>query len=119
MISKELLCEVLMTRTIQMNPIVESNNIVGYLVYGNQNNISQIRSNHKQINIYELAHKCKEWVDEEGYTLLEFGKCVYLIPDDFDDVELYFDDYKCFSEKTVPEAIFKACQWILESKNAK
>lgn len=61
MISRELLSEVLGINTIQMSPIQEDN-MIGYLVYGSQNTLSEIRSNHKRINIYELAHKnLKQW----------------------------------------------------------
>ena len=41
-----------------------------------------------RLNIHELAHKCKEWACTYKY-LLESGS-------------------------TEPEAIFKACQWILD-----
>ena len=61
-ISKELLSEVLGIRYIAMNPILEPMNKIGYLVYGSQNTIQEVRSNHKQINIYELVHKnLKQW----------------------------------------------------------
>lgn len=62
MISKELLSEVLGIRYIAMNPMLEPMNKIGYLVYGSQNTIQEVRSNHKQINIYELVHKnLKQW----------------------------------------------------------
>lgn len=61
-INKELLSEVLGIRYIAMNPILEPMNKIGYLVYGSQNTIQEVRSNHKQINIYELVHKnLKQW----------------------------------------------------------
>ena len=124
MISRELLSEVLGTKTIQMNPILENNNMVGYLVYGSQDTITQIRSNHKQINIYELAHKCKEWASKLGFHLtshtisyeavLSKGYCqthhVHHIDRESD---------KPFRGLTEPEAIFKACQWILDNKEIK
>lgn len=62
MISKELLSEVLGIRTIVMDPILEPMSKIGYLVYGSQNTIQEVKKNHKQINIYELAHKnLKQW----------------------------------------------------------
>ena len=62
MISKELLSEVLGIRSIVMDPILEPNSKIGYLVYGSQNTVREVRNNHKQINIYELAHKnLKQW----------------------------------------------------------
>ena len=67
------------------------------------------------INLYELAHKCKEWAwkqDKEHITTTIntrktltglYKTCIN------DDIEWF--------AKTEPEAIFKACQWILEQKD--
>lgn len=101
------------------------------------------------INIYELAHKCKEWAYKvilkhklipyikagmDNYTKplkVESGKSKY-------DTTLYRrqvskpengEYYYCsftifdadlehyFTAKSAPEAIFKACQWILSNKD--
>ena len=117
MISKELLNEVLGTKTIQMNPVLEDNNMVGYLVYGSQDTITQIRNNHKQINICELAYKCKEWAYNDK------SLCGYSI-----ELKSYKSEIGCwlcelmseditFSGDTEPDVIFKACQWILDNKS--
>lgn len=113
MISRELLSEVLGTKTIQMNPILENNNMVGYLVYGSQDTITQIRSNHKQINIYELAHKCKEWALKKGY-ILHSSLSTFTVMDKQDGISYYGNGFD-----NEPEAIFKACQWILDNKEIK
>ena len=70
------------------------------------------------INVYELAHLCKIWALNHRYILLskprtnssfascsfdKIGKCNY--EDDF---------YNDFRAETEPNAIFKACLWILE-----
>ena len=69
------------------------------------------------INIYALAHKCKEWALEYGYVL-------------YSAIMLSTDSYKhsCFIPDSIimgtkrwyagtePEAIFKACEWILDNK---
>ena len=63
-------------------------------------------------NIYELAHKCKGWGWLKGYRLIS-GK--------FDDNSFYcdvetseYDEHKvCIAADTEPEAIFKACNYIL------
>jgi hypothetical protein len=70
--------------------------------------------NNKSINIYELAHKCKEWAFTKGYYL-DSGK--------------QDDGFRCFiatkeystmvKQNTEPEAIFKACEYILENKDKK
>ena len=74
------------------------------------------------INIYELAHKCKEWAKLKELTL--FSGVVENSDNEFDlewsydcqifshkeGIELFY--IKCESE---PEAIFKACEYILNS----
>lgn len=72
------------------------------------------KSKELRINIYELAHKCKEWAWSKGYILRSetseyTGCCVYRrgIKDGFITKNIQTD--------TEIEAIFKACQWILEN----
>lgn len=73
------------------------------------------------INIYELAHKCKEWAFNNGYELRN-GRDI-----DVKEELCYFCEYKqerqldysnsdYFLAETEPESIFKACQWILDKK---
>ena len=122
MISKELLCEVLEIE------------IVDYAINENQVRINQLWHEDNplnralelintsygcraSINIYELAHKCKEWA--KAYTLVsayyfENGEegawcCLHK--------NLCSTDGETFHADNEPEAIFKACQWILENKN--
>lgn len=71
------------------------------------------------INIHELAHKCKEWATKNDYTIT-LEQTVYV------DALVYTAtirgrSYNIKTTKlsfygTEPEAIFKACQWILENK---
>ena len=72
------------------------------------------------INIYELAHKCKEWALNKGYFILSAvdGYCTV---EDIVDFILRFSithpsEFKCLSYPE-PESVFKACQWILEYKD--
>lgn len=74
--------------------------------------IGEIREH--SINIYELAHKCKEWaVIRQFYnvaSLLDYTGHTCIIRQDpmtFINTELRF------RAGTEPEAIFRACQWIL------
>lgn len=115
-ISKELLSEVLGINSILMGPILEPENKIGYLVYGSQNTLQEIRSNHKQINIYELAHKCKEWAFKQGYSYLGnkgliniYSKTETIVAIMDENVVNWFDVY----------IDFKACEWILKETNAK
>ena len=74
-----------------------------------------------KINIYELSHRCKEWAYKNDYALFTGKDWV-----DGDDMWFCLEQQKYKSEvayckwneaDTEPEAIFKACEWILkESK---
>ena len=67
-----------------------------------------------KINIHELAHKCKEWAYAKGYDLYSTNGWAGLDPVGGDGGSCYWIDE--FTSDTEPEAIFKACQWILENK---
>lgn len=67
-------------------------------------------------NIYELAHKCKEWALNLGYILYStiYGYECYI------DSRSFIDNTPIrFLAGSEPEAIFKACQWILDNKDNK
>ena len=82
-----------------------------------------LNENYKaEINIYELAHKCKEWALSEGY-IIEVGVHPTIKKDRSD--RDYF--YKITTDrgqrlisnlveiiKTEPEAVFRACELVLE-----
>jgi len=74
-----------------------------------ENNLVYYCGGHKSINIYELAHKCKEWAYKNGYELM--SSIAYCCIDHKSFAESVF-----FTEDTEPETIFKACQWILDNK---
>jgi hypothetical protein len=123
MISKELLSEALGVKTRSHSKVHYKDNTISYEADLKIRDIAE-KVNSKQfldvvswgnINIHELAHKCKEWAYDYGYSIgysFEYPIIAsifrlsdgYIIPDDF---EAY----------TEPEAIFKACQWILEGKD--
>jgi len=132
MISKELLSEVL---KIKIEDIIDLKMFGKDLKYYEKcllksccdgrlsDNKDSIR---KSINIYELAHKCKEWATENKYTILTEdmypnGYFAYVLSNK-ESIENYgyLCEHKVIKDiphnKTEPEAIFKACQWILESK---
>ena len=75
-----------------------------------------------ELNIYELAHKCKEWAWRNyHYTLSseyadnEYSCSATLTWHDFKNYPCTIEEYPIVSD-TEPEAIFKACQWILDNK---
>ena len=107
MISKELLSEVLNNKKILLskNDLLIEDNV---LLFDNKCNYLV------NINIYELAHKCKEWILINKYK-------IFIYSDDnsewYCQVQLVDADEqpKEWSvAETEPEAIFKACEWILE-----
>lgn len=103
MISKELLSEVVGlccgVKSIRNLEVVYWFNCIG-----------EVRES--SINIYELAHKCKEWaIKYSGWTLQSYtnergsGICRIKVGDGQEINKLI--------ASSEPEAIFKACEWIL------
>ncbi len=113
-ISKKLLSEVLgLIKITHMKTIENKVYISTYLG-------EPIKWNHIY-NIHELAHKCKIWAISNGYILFssaykEAGLC--LIIEDSSSVTID-DATVSVKQKTEPEAIFKACEWILDNKKDK
>ena len=114
MISKELLSKVLEENISEVykmgsNPNFKQNTLL-FKLYGSGELC--------HINIYELAHKCKEWAKSKGFFILS----------GYDNTEtpeaiinhIYSESGCCcdgaFEADTEPDAIFKACQWMLDNK---
>ena len=156
MINKELLSKVLDNEVpyqVKVHKIIIKNNSLNYF-YNSKDSGGGLFEANEYINIYELAHKCKEWalnqqIDnspkgnpfkykvlnnldivvckhsiEEGYisnisplfysnntTLDIFG--INLNLDDATIISNTFDSLYFYANTEV-EAIFKACQWILD-----
>ena len=121
MISKALLSEVLKLDVKEL----EFNFKYNYIRYGYWNSCVNNRNedisgvDYLKINIYELAHKCKEWVLKQGYYFSTYSfnfdsnteqehRIRLLIGNDV----VYFGNDS--SMETEVEAIFNACQWILD-----
>ncbi len=83
------------------------------------------------INIHELAHKCKEWAIKQDYgyiinscTKHTFGYAqVEWYEKNHKDKHGTYREHTFYSEwfkagnNSEPEAIFKACEWILKEKD--
>lgn len=76
----------------------------------------------RNINIYELAHKCKEWAAAKYMPICSkttrqggIAKIRKKIDNKNHSNTIFSTEY-LHSE---PEAIFKACQWILDNKDKK
>lgn len=104
MISKELLSEVTSHNVTSVNCV--KNNTLRYFVSNEFYNT---------LNIYELAHKCKEWAKNNGYVIgTDLDRVnVWSIKDRkiVNNFEVYWEDYT--------EYEIKACEWILKEQNEK
>lgn len=113
-ISKELLSEVF---GVDITNIVTDNKKIRKSLNGgaSENEIAFSHSSRwHYINIYELAHKCKERAVKEGYTLIEYPFAVELYNE-----KLVLRCCKITDKTTIlycPSRVFKACQWILDNK---
>lgn len=114
MISKELLSEALGKEMLKH----DSNFIKCVecaMGYGNLLHINYVNGNGiiclYTINIYELAHKCKEWCRLKSnhflysYVVKDGGMCHIYDP--------FSERVLTLQAETEPEAIFKAGEWIL------
>ena len=117
-ISKELLSKVLGYEVKEVLGMLENSANKTILSYIFED--ASLNEGKRIINIYELANKCKEWALSKDYYLrAEQGINYYdnlqwtcFLNINMDDGAEYID----YWNSTEPEAIFKACQWILENK---
>ena len=111
MISKELLSEICQTNLMSLGKLeVVGSDICLY-------DCSMQPDIYMCWNIYELAHKCKEWAYSQGYILFSkirlnssLASCYFDTMGKHDYEDGYHNDFRA---ETEPEAIFKACEWIL------
>ena len=126
LISKELFCSVMGYPLEEVRNLteLESNSEDGVIyikfwgryVGGVKPEHGQCSSKQRYINIYELAHKCKEWAFKKGFMCRS-----QYYNEVLSGVELH--DHLMSPPKgmmficdgnTEPESIFKACEWIRE-----
>lgn len=104
LISKELLSKVLNRNILKIKIF---SNCVGYFY----------DEKYDEINIFELAHKCKEWLIEQTDNDIEIRS-----NKDVSIVSVYIKEEADFHFEYADmeiEAIFKACEWILKNKETK
>lgn len=105
MISKELLSAVLGVKVVEIYK--EKGEIYRYRRYKEEIDGCHIH------NIYELAHKCKEWALKNGYYLTIYNDAIDIVlKTNCKIVENITDGSFNYS----PMLVFKACEWILENK---
>ena len=70
--------------------------------------------NVKVINIYELAHLCKEWAFSEKYFIVSgfilFGQNISIV-----SFDLKGEIHRCKDDSEF-EAVVQACEWVLKEK---
>ena len=111
MISKELLSEVLKESVLYIRPYIEDDIIdENITIYECGKNTYGI------IDIYELAHKCKEWLEYNCfYEVMIVEYEVYLMEDIWGEGGVSI--HKRFtSENSWILNLFKACEYIMENK---
>jgi len=107
MISKELLEAVLGYPISNTNPY-RSNN---YIIF-------RVHSIRQKINIYELAHKCKEWAYKEGHPVTTFmANNITHFRCSKEDYEKRVYEKRVYGEEANEiDGVFEICQWILDNK---
>ena len=91
-----------------------------YIILGNQlqfkswkvDDCEIFTNSFKSINIYELQHMMKEWALEQGYELTSNNNFCYvdLVLSTMGHYAVRVD----FIADSEPEAVTKACEWILK-----
>ncbi len=110
MISKELLSEVLKKEAINIINNPKDSTLLG------KNEIIIVFDGYKQKwNIYELAHKCKEWAFDKDFSIVdgidEIGnKICYIMKITGFSSDCYYEQTENFKD------VFKACEWIINNK---
>jgi hypothetical protein len=124
MISNELLSAILGKNCI-VNQIIDTN--IQYQAWTTVSEEDSKRFNpplesgyglFEHINIYELAHKAKQWALNNGYFSITMFRADELFSCDIGPTSSgEWDRWEeCFIEETENEAIFKACQFILDEQ---
>ena len=107
MISKELLSEVLKETIREVYKIGSNSNFkqntLLFKLYGSDELC--------HINIYELAHKCKEWAYNQGYSYLGNNKLCNIHSKDGTIIALTNNNISKWYDINID---FIACQWILD-----
>ena len=132
MINKELLSEVLHGSRIIIKDLGNMENCLEYVSYCSINEMNGTKHNEnlpdnyyvvkadrwQEINIYELANKCKEWAHTYKLSVRSFNGYGgwFCTISSWDDSTF---KSKEFNATTEPEAIFKACDYILNELSNK
>ena len=117
-ISNELLSEVISKRLKRHNPSFKNITESAYDKHFNALIINYTDNNGitlgYMINIYELAHKCKEWAWDKGYSFEIIPFCVSIFNLETQKEEAFRYDLQDMKGKVpfLNKYIFKACEHI-------
>ena len=107
MISKKLLSEVLQKEVVKVKEIENTTLIYGCAVHDGW---------YDEINIYEFAHKCKEWAKLKYFIDIDsHSGCARWGAEAVSHngrPSVFYE--QVFIGRTETDAIFKACEWIME-----
>jgi len=71
--------------------------------------------NFKNINIHELANKCKKWAFKQGYETVERKNQVDVYIDNKRIAQFIGDKNHIFT----PKRVFESCEWVRKQKDNK
>ena len=105
MISRELLSEVLKEDLHRIGRIDQVANCIHYKIYNDF-----LEDTYYAVNIYELAHKCKEWSLTKGYFIYSTNELAFIKTLSLETLDIVFSN----GDMNESECTFKACEWIFE-----
>lgn len=121
-ISKELLSQALKLHNYPFDLSIDGSYLKfsHYVDYISNNPIEPYQSSKSDdnINIHELAHKCKEWAWGEGYVLTIIPFCVEAMSLETGETKTFRYSNEDMQNKIpfLSKYDFLACQWILDNK---
>ena len=117
-ISKKLLSEVLKLEVVKHSLFNKSNKSFNITYMPSEDSI---KSSWMPININDFFFDCKEWAFSKGYIISSGLTPVLGVSKDgwaevFSSSTPLNGKLHTFKQLSEPEAVFKACEWILEYK---
>ena len=118
-ISKELIKNVLVEETENLPDDFTFDIIDNYILFADDGEYMF------EVNIYEFASKCKEWIINKGYHIStsedSINNYIYLYKMVKNDLGYEIDKSNGvqFDSKGYINNLFEACEWILKSLNKK
>ena len=117
-ISKELLSEVLKMEVVKHSLLNKSNKSFNVTYMQSEDSL---KANWMPVNVYEFAFKCKDWAFSKGY-IVSSGLTPVLGVNKDGWAEVFSSSFpldgklRTFKQLSEPEAVFKACEWILKEQ---